>query len=208
MKKKTRKNIKAAHEREARLIKLVGAREAQSLNRFEKELILFIEDLKGYSAIFPNIVSEPIKLGTWLKATVQIGNDLPQPDCLLFVSIAIGHAFYTEENLKDLRGLVIDRKKQVIVARQLKSGLLANVVLKIMAPSPEIGYRFTPVYDFSWYGKEIVSISEIREAPVHNQIVAAPFYQREHITPVGWIDKRRFLNRENLDKIFNQKQNQ
>ena len=208
MKKKQRKNIKAAHEREARLIKLVGGAEAKRLNRFEKELILFVDDLKGYSAIFPNIVSEPIKLGTWLKATVQIGNDSPQPGCLLFVSIAIGYAVYAEENISQLKELVIDRKNKIIVARQPKSGLLANVVLKIMAPSPEIGYRFTPVYEFSWYGKEIVNISEIKEAPAHNQIVAAPFYQREHITPVGWIDKRRFLNQENLDEILKQKQNQ
>ncbi len=208
MKKKQRKNIKAAHEREKRLIKLVGDGEAKRLNRFEKELILFIEDLKGYSAVFPNVILEPIKLGTWLKATVQIGNDPPQPDCLLFASVVIGHAIYAEENISQLKELVIDRKHKIIVARQPKSGLLANVVLKIMAPSPEIGYRFIPVYDFSWYGKEIINIFEIKEAPVHNHIVEAPFYKREHISPNGFLDKRLFLNRENLDEILKQKQNQ
>lgn len=49
----------------------------KSILEIKKEINNILDSLKNFSVIFPEINSEPMKLGVPLEVTFQIGNDKP-----------------------------------------------------------------------------------------------------------------------------------
>lgn len=87
----------------------------------------------------------------------------------------------TEIQLKGLKRLSIDWTKKTIIAPPVKEKAPVTSILKVIYPLPFGGYAMTPIAIFEWFGKEKVTITEIKEIPAAALLIEAPYHEFQDI---------------------------
>ncbi len=178
--KKHRKRIRRFHNR------LIGVEDAlpkkQSADLSPEEIRQKIKEkltaIKDYSVLFPEISSEPIKLGVPLEVSFQIGEDPVQKKRVVFVDLVFNTEVYeTQAQWQALQKLQIDDTKKLIMAPPARNRARVAPVLEVMHPTPSGGWSMTPVPIFRWYGNERINISEIVECPAATFLISRPHYK-------------------------------
>ncbi|HNX10781.1 MAG TPA: hypothetical protein PKI61_01435 [bacterium] len=152
----------------------------------QEKIEKILKELKGFSVIFPEITSGPIKIGVPLEATIQIGTDEPQPKRLIYAAVSCHVEHYmTDLQLAGFRKLKIDKAKKLILAPKAKSREDITILLRILHVIPLEGYAMTPAPIFKWYGREKVTITEITECPAATELVEIPFCEIDDVIYAG-----------------------
>jgi hypothetical protein len=188
--KKERKKFKAFYENQltkgwnvVKVAQSIKIKAKPSLEEVAHDIKNILGILRYYSVVFPEINSEPIKLGKLYEVTVKIGEDEAQERRLVYATIVLPF----EENESCLAGLIellVNSKKKVISAPGVGSKVEVSPVLKVIYPLPLGGYAMTPITIFNWYGKEEIIISNMEEPSL--KIVEAINAPHCHTFDMAW----------------------
>ena len=161
-----------------------------------------LENIKDYSVIFPEICSEPIKLGVPLEVSFQIGEDAAQEKRLVFAVLVFNIERYEiQAQLQALQKLQIDKAKKLITAQTIRNKGRATPVLEVVYPTPLGGYAMTPMPIFGWYGKEKIIITEISECPAATFLAGTPHYKFWDMMWVGSYVGRQIDGMEIFERV-------
>ena len=178
--KKHRKRLRAFYNC------LIGVKDASSkqpnaglsTTEIVQQIEEILESIKGFSVAFPEICSEPIKLGAPLEVSFQIGEDAVQQKRVVFAVLVFNtESWEIQAQLQALQKLQIDKEKKLITAPLARNRAMAALVLEVIYPTPMGGYAMTPAPIFNWYGKEKITISEIVECPAATFLADTPHYK-------------------------------
>lgn len=151
-----------------------------------QEIEKILKSIKGFSIVFPEICSEPIKLGAPLEVSFQIGKDAVQQKRVVFAVLVFNTESYEiQAQLQALQKLQIDKAKKLITAPLARDRAMAAPVLEVIYPTPMGGYAMTPTPIFSWYGKEKITITEITECPAATFLASEPHYKFRNMIWAG-----------------------